>query len=44
LKRGGPQKAIQSSANNSVISKPKIQVRGVLQSVEWIESRCQIEF
>ena len=28
-KRGGPQKAIKSSANNSVIFKPKIQVRGV---------------
>ena len=31
-KRGGPQKAIKS--NNSVIFKPKIQVRGVFQSVK----------
>ena len=31
-KRGGPQKAIKSSANNSVIFKPKIQVRGVFRS------------
>ena len=34
LKRGGPQKLIKSSANNSVIFKPKIQVRGVFQSVK----------
>ena len=26
-KRGGPQKVIKASANNSVIFKPKIQVR-----------------
>ena len=32
LKRGGTQKAIESIANNSVIFKPKIQVRGVFQS------------
>ena len=31
-KRGGPQKAIKSCANNSVTFKPKIQVRGVFQS------------
>ena len=30
-KRGWPQKTIKSNANNSVIVKPKIQVRGVFQ-------------
>ena len=43
-KRGGPQKAIKSSANDSVIFKPKIQVRGVFQSVKLMESRCLIKF
>ena len=43
-KRGGPQKVIKVSANNSVILKPKIQVRGVYQSEKLMESRCQIEF
>ena len=31
-RRERPQKVIKSSANNSVILKPKIQVRGVFQS------------
>ncbi len=31
-REGGSQKAIKSSANNSVVFKPKIQVRGVFQS------------
>ena len=44
LKKGGPQKAIKSSANDSVIFKPKIQVRGVFQSVKLMESRCLIKF
>ena len=43
-RRGGPQKAIKSSANDSVIFKPKIQVRGVFQSVKLMESRCLIKF
>ena len=43
-KWGGPQNAIKSSANDSVIFKPKIQVRGVFQSVKLMESRCLIKF
>ena len=42
-KRGGPQKTIKSSANDSVIFKPKIQVRGAFQSVKLMESRCLIK-
>ena len=42
--RVGPQKVIKASANNSVILKPKIQVRGVFQSVKLMESRCLIKF
>ena len=43
-KREGPKKAIKASANNSVIFKPKIQLRGGFQSEIQMESRCQIEF
>ena len=43
-RREGPQKAIKASGNNSVIFKPKIQVRGVFQSVKLMESRCLIKF
>ena len=43
-KRGGPQKMIKASANNSVVFKPKIQVRGVFQFFEKMESICQIKF
>ena len=44
LKREGPQKVIKASVNNSVISKLKIEVRGVFQSEKQMESRCQIKF
>ncbi len=43
-REGGPQKAIKSSGNNSVISKPKIQARGVFQLEKIMESRCQFGF
>ena len=42
-KRGGPQKEIKASANNSVISKPKIQVRDVFQLEKQMESQYQIK-
>ncbi len=35
---------IKSSANDSVIFKPRIKVRGVFQSVKLMESRCLIKF
>ena len=33
-RQGGPQNVIKSSANNSVIFTPKIEVRGVFRSVK----------
>ena len=43
-KREVSQKSIKASANNSVIFKPKIQLRGDFQSEKQMESRCQMEF
>ncbi len=38
LNCGGPQKAIKSSANDSVILKPKIEVRGVFKRLNFWSS------